>query len=99
MSAALVVKRVEQLVGGVLIALAMLMMVGCKAGPDYKRPAANMPGSYRQALAPDIASASPVSSIADEKWPAVFQDSVLQRLIQEALANNLDLRIAAQRML
>jgi multidrug efflux system outer membrane protein len=99
MSATLAVKRVEQLVEGVLIALVMLMMVGCKVGPDYKRPAVNMPGSYRLALAPDISSASPASSIADEKWPTVFQDPVLQRLIQEAVSNNLDLRIAAQRVL
>ncbi|NYF80778.1 efflux transporter outer membrane subunit [Granulicella arctica] len=99
MSATLVVKRVEQLVGGALIALIMSMTVGCKVGPDYKRPTVNMPESYRQTLAPDIASASPTSSIADEKWPMIFQDSALQRLIQEALANNLDLHIAAQRVL
>src|SRR5882757_5003552 len=99
MSAALVVKRVEQLVGGALIAFVMSTMIGCKVGPDYKRSAVNMPGNYRQALAPDVASASPESSIADERWPTIFQDSVLQRLIQEALANNLDLRIAAQRVL
>jgi multidrug efflux system outer membrane protein len=99
MSAALVVKRAEQTVGGVLFALVALMMVGCKVGPDYKRPMVNVPGSYRQTLAPDIASTSLTSSIADEEWPTVFQDTTLQRLIKEALANNLDLRIAAQRVL
>ncbi len=95
-SATLVVKRVGQFVGAALIAL---LAVGCKVGPDYKRPAIDVPGSYRQAFAPDIASASPAPSIADAQWTTVFQDSTLQRLIQEALANNLDLRIAAQRVL
>jgi outer membrane protein, multidrug efflux system len=103
MSATSVVVRVGQVVGGVLIALVVLVMVGCKVGPDYKRPAVDVPGSYRQALAPDIAPGSPASynadSIADEQWPTVFQDPALQRLIKEALANNLDLRIAAQRVL
>ena len=96
MSAALVVKRVGQIIGGVLLAL---LIVGCTVGPNYKRPAVDVPGSYRQSLAPDIAPASSAPSIADEQWSTIFQDSTLQHLIQEALANNLDLRIAAQRVL
>jgi len=99
MSATLVVKRVGQVVGGIVAALFALLIVGCKVGPDYKRPALDMPGTYRQSLAPDIAPASTAPSIADEQWTAVFQDPALQRLIKEALANNLDLRIAAQRVL
>ena len=99
MSAVLVVKRVEQIAGGVLLALIVLLMLGCRVGPDYKRPAVDVPGSYRQALAPDVAPASPSPSIADEQWSTVFQDPTLKHLIQDALANNLDLRIAAQRVL
>lgn len=99
MAAALVAKRVEQIVCGALFGIVVSMTGGCNAGPNYKRPAINVPESYRQSLAPDIASASSTSSIADEQWPTVFQDSTLQRLIKEALANNLDLRIAAQREL
>jgi outer membrane protein, multidrug efflux system len=96
MSATLVVKRVGQFVGAALIAL---LAVGCNVGPNYKRPAVDVPANYRQALAPDTAFASPAPSIADAKWTTIFQDVTLQRLIQEALANNLDLRIAAQRVL
>ena len=96
MSAALLVKRVGKIVGGVLLAL---LIVGCTVGPNYKRPAVDAPGSYRQTLAPDIAPASSAPSIADEQWSTIFQDSTLQHLVQEALANNLDLRIAAQRVL
>ena len=33
------------------------------------------------------------------EWQAVFQDKVLQELIQEALQNNYDMRIAATRIL
>ena len=102
MSATVVLKRGGRIIGGVFIALLVLLMLGCKVGPDYKRPAVDVPGNYRQALAPEIAPASSASnnaSIADEQWPSVFQDSALQHLIEQALANNLDLRIAAQRVL
>lgn len=99
MSASLVVKHGGQVVGGALAALMALAVTGCTVGPDYKRPVLNMPGSYRQSLAPDIAPTSSAPSIADEQWSVVFQDPTLQGLIKEALANNLDLRIAAQRVL
>ena len=39
MSATLVVKRVGQFVDGVIATLIVLLVVGCKVGPDYKRPA------------------------------------------------------------
>jgi multidrug efflux system outer membrane protein len=99
MSANLVRKRFEQMFGGALLTVIALLVLGCTVGPNYKRPLANVPGSYRQAPAPDIAPASPATSIADEQWSAIFQDPALQHLIEEALANNLDLRIAAQRVL
>ena len=99
MSACLLVKRVDRVIEGVLIALFVLLVIGCKVGPNYKRPAVDIPGNYREALAPDIAPASQAPSIGDEQWTAVFQDPTLQSLIQDALTNNLDLRIAAQRVL
>ncbi len=98
-SATLVGKCFARLAVGVLPAMLLSVMVGCKVGPDYKRPVVDMPGNYRQALAPDVAPASTEPSIADQKWTTVFQDPTLQRLINQALANNLDLRIAAQRVL
>ncbi len=99
MSAYRLKKHVGQAVVSVLLALTTLALTGCTVGPDYKRPALDVPGGYRQSLAPDIAPASSAPSIGDEQWSAVFQDATLQRLLSEALANNLDLRIAAQRVL
>lgn len=90
-------KWIGQIVGGVIL---VLMVVGCKAGPDYKRPVVDVPSTYRQALAPDVSTASSgTGSIADEEWATIFQDKVLENLVGQALANNLDLRIAAQRVL
>ena len=82
--------------------LLILMMAACNVGPNYKRPATSTRRVFagrspRTLLAP--AQASRQASIADEQWPAVFEDPVLQQLVTEALKNNLDLRVAAQRVL
>jgi multidrug efflux system outer membrane protein len=67
-------------------------LAGCALGPDYRRPETTTPPAYRfeQHAAPD--------SIADTGWWQVYQDPVLQSLIREALANNLDVRMAAARI-
>jgi outer membrane protein, multidrug efflux system len=92
-----IVRRVAQTaIAGLLI----LMMAACNVGPNYKRPATSTPQSFRGALAPEVAApAQTESSLGDQRWSAVFQDPVLQRLVAEALENNLDLRVAAQRVL
>src|SRR5580704_8313777 len=87
---------VETVVAGLLI----LMMAACSVGPNYKRPATSTPQSFRGALAPEIAApAQAETSIGDQKWSTIFQDPILQRLVAQALENNLDLRVAAQRVL
>jgi multidrug efflux system outer membrane protein len=99
MSTTLIAKRAGQVAGGILFILLALLMVGCKVGPDYKRPVVDIPTRYHQALAPEIVPSSDSASLAEEQWSSIFQDAALQHLIQEALNNNLDLRIAAQRVL
>ena len=64
-------------------------------GPNYKRPAIDAPGIYRDSE-PSIASSE---SLGDEKWWDVFQDPVLQKLIRTAVQENYDVRIAASRVL
>jgi len=81
-------------------ALLVLMIAGCSVGPNYKRPTTSTPQSFRGALAPEITPvAQTQASLADQQWAAIFQDPTLQRLVAEALQNNLDLRIAGQRIL
>jgi len=79
-------------------ALILLLAIGCKVGPNYQRPVATTPQNFRGATAPEIAPASQ-ASLADQQWSSVFQDAILQRLVAEALTNNLDLRMAAERVL
>lgn len=70
-----------------------LLLAGCAAGPNYKRPTMDLPEAFRGAPAP----ASP-SSIADTKWTDLFNDRTLTGLVQSALDHNFDLRIAAERV-
>jgi multidrug efflux system outer membrane protein len=70
----------------------LLTMSGCRVGPNYKRPGTTPPSNYYQETAPNAAS------IADLPWWEVFKDPQLQLLIQEALKNNYDVRIAATRI-
>jgi multidrug efflux system outer membrane protein len=76
MSAVLVVKRVAQIDGAAL--LLVLLLAGCMVGPNYKRPVVEVPGSYRQDPAPDIAPDSSLPFIADEQWAAIFQEPTLR---------------------
>jgi multidrug efflux system outer membrane protein len=76
-----------------------LTVAGCKVGPNYKRPVVNTPANYRGALAPDIAPSTIATPLGAEKYTAVFTDPVLQGLIAEALKNNYDVKIAADRVL
>lgn len=77
-----------------LLAFALLL-AGCTVGPKYKAPAIQTPAAYR---GESIAQAS-IQSFGNEKWWQVFQDPVLQQLIRAALSQNLNLRIAASRVL
>ena len=74
--------------------LLLLALSGCEVGPNYKRPAVDVPGQHR-GMAPDVSG----QPFGEMKWQAVFPDEVLQGLIKEALANNYDMRIAAARIL
>ncbi len=82
----------------VSVSLVMLLFSGCAVGPNYKRPSADVPGTYRGA-APQEAQQPAAESLGDQKWWEVFQDPQLQNLIHTALRQNYDVRIAATRIL
>jgi outer membrane protein, multidrug efflux system len=77
-----------------IAAMLVLALSGCEVGPNYKRPAVDVPGQHR-GMAPDLSG----QPFGEMKWQAVFPDEVLQSLIKESLANNYDMRIAAARIL
>ncbi|HXO44518.1 MAG TPA: efflux transporter outer membrane subunit [Candidatus Cybelea sp.] len=82
----------------VLVAVLMIFIAGCAVGPNYKRPAVDVPAAYRGEPQPASSTPGP-ESIGDAKWWTVFQDEELQKLVRTALEQNYDLRIAATRVL
>jgi multidrug efflux system outer membrane protein len=83
-----------------LIALVTMAVLscGCTVGPNYKKPTAAVPGTYR-GLAPETGGKTESASIGDQKWWEVFPDQQLQSLIRTSLQQNYDVRIAAARIL
>jgi multidrug efflux system outer membrane protein len=73
----------------------MVLLAGCTVGPNYKRPQAPAPPTFR---APEPLPESQGASFADLKWFEVFKDQELQHLIRIALVQNYDLRDAVTRV-
>ena len=74
--------------------LPLLLLAGCMLGPDYKRPDLVVPEQFR--AEPPASQLSPTA--ADSAWWQQFDDPQLDALIDEALANNLDVAAAAARV-
>ena len=77
----------------IVTSLAAAVLTACAVGPDYKRPAVVTPPVFRSQVGPAEAS-----SLADVPWWEAFQDPVLQQVIQEALASNYNVKVAAARV-
>jgi multidrug efflux system outer membrane protein len=75
-----------------LIAITLAAIVaGCAVGPEYERPAAELPANWQGA---PTAGERKIS----DRWWALYGDPVLDRLVEEALAHNQDLAAAAARV-
>jgi multidrug efflux system outer membrane protein len=76
------------------IALSLAFLAtACTLGPEYRRPVVTMPPAY-----PGVEGAG-ARSLADAKWFELFNDPTLTRLVNAALEQNFDVRIAAERVL
>jgi hypothetical protein len=72
---------------------------GLHDGPEICAPCrTTAPPAFRGADETQVSS-DPKGSLGDEAWAAVYREPELQELIRKALANNFDVRIAAQRIL
>ena len=81
-----------------LLACAFGILTGCTVGPKYVRPNYPAPPAFRGADDSSITSDAK-NSLGDEQWATVYREPELQDLIRKALANNYDVRIAAERIL
>jgi hypothetical protein len=71
---------------------------GCTVGPNYKKPVASVPPTFR-GLTDEEAAKNLAASQGDQKWWEVYQDQQLQELIRTAVKQNYDVRIAGTRIL
>ncbi|MDI2144068.1 MULTISPECIES: efflux RND transporter outer membrane subunit EmhC [unclassified Pseudomonas] len=76
------------------IAVAAFVLSGCSLIPDYQQPEAPVAAQFPQGPAYSPAQA-PAQAAAEQGWKQFFHDPALQQLIQVALENNRDLRVAA----
>ena len=87
------------------IVLSLIMLVsGCTVGPDYKRPVVPVPkqwseapkGNHKPVLSNDEGGLpQPVQA---DQWWKTFNDPILNQLITDAIAANLDLKKALARV-
>ena len=72
---------------------ALAALAGCTVGPNYQRPPVAVPDQFYGA-----SGAAQAASLADATWFDLFSDPALRGLIDEALRNGFDARIAAARV-
>ncbi|MFS4460207.1 efflux transporter outer membrane subunit [Bdellovibrio sp. HCB2-146] len=70
--------------------IVLATVTGCKTGPDYKRPAVELPPAEKS-------TSATVAQIPTDWWN-LFGDKQLQALVQEALVKNQDLALAMAKL-
>ncbi|MCP1505278.1 multidrug efflux system outer membrane protein [Pseudomonas marginalis] len=76
------------------LAVTAFVLSGCSLIPDYQRPEAPVAAQFPQGPAYS-SNQAPSQAAAEQGWKQFFHDPALQQLIQTALENNRDLRVAA----
>ena len=87
----------SKLFNPIFIAASALFLGGCASmAPDYQRPAAPVAVQFPQLPGgqPATAGTQSIGPAADIDWQRFFSDAQLKQLIEAALQNNRDLRIA-----
>lgn len=79
----------------VLCCAVAALLAGCTLAPEYTRPEAPVPATWPRGAAYEGAAAPEAPLGADLGWRQFFTDPQVQRLIETALENNRDLRLAA----
>jgi multidrug efflux system outer membrane protein len=74
-----------------LSGMLVVLVTGCAVGPNYEKPAADIPDAWRVEYSDN-------AKVVNTLWWKQFNDPVLDELIQLALENNRDVRIAAARV-
>ncbi len=70
------------------------ILAACMVGPDYTTPQVETPDDFKHAPEGGEPRADPLTG----NWWLLFEDPVLSRLIEDAMAGNFDLAASAQRI-
>ncbi|HYD55801.1 MAG TPA: TolC family protein, partial [Burkholderiales bacterium] len=70
-----------------------LFLAGCATATQYERPALELPAAWKESAPPHWRNAA-----EDGKWWRIYEDPELETVVEEALANNADLAVAAARV-
>ncbi|MCY1405109.1 Multidrug/solvent efflux pump outer membrane protein MepC [compost metagenome] len=76
------------------LAVTAFILGGCSLIPDYQTPESPVAAQWPQGPAYSPTESAEVAA-AEQGWRQFFHDPALQQLIQTALVNNRDLRVAA----
>ena len=81
----------------IVLLITATLMSGCAVGPNYKRPAAEVPDTWKGQGPWQVAA--PKDSIPKGNWWEIYQDVELDRLEQDLLQANQSLTAARNRLL
>lgn len=73
------------------LAIALVVLAGCKVSKDVATPKDAQPETFRNAV-----TTGDTSSIADLQWKNFFTDAALQKLIDSAIERNYDMQVAVK---
>lgn len=96
-------RRAARRVALAIAVLAMIGASGCLVGPNYRPPVTKLPARWEgagelRAARPSPAAQTQATEASLATWWRAFDDPVLERLIEQALSSNLDLKLAAERV-
>jgi NodT family efflux transporter outer membrane factor (OMF) lipoprotein len=77
--------------------LTLIFLPGCVVGPDYRTPVIETPPTWQGGLSGGLKNGAN-ESVQLARWWQTLGDPLLSSLVDEAAANNLDLKLAAARL-
>lgn len=84
--------RILKPIASTLCFLSMLLFAGCTVGPNYRRPTAEVPTTYKEVG--DWKTAQPNDQSLGENWWEIFQDPQLNALEGQVTVSNQNLKAA-----
>lgn len=73
--------------------LVVSLLTGCMVGPNYQRPAVDLPATY-----PGSVDRAAAADAVPEHWWTLFNDPTLNALVESALTDNFDVQRAVARI-